>query len=63
MPLRKVSKKEYKRRFQPWITVMIHQKIDKNKKLNKYAKCKDTKTKELNTEIKRMKNEITTLTR
>ena len=65
MPLRKVSKSEYKRRFKPWITDTILEKINKkNKVFKKHIKCKDPATKEqLLAQLKTMKNEITTLTR
>ena len=65
MPLRKVSKSEYKRRFKPWLTDMILAKINKkNKAFKKHIKCKDPATKEqLIIQLKTMKNEITTLTR
>ena len=65
MPLRKVSNKEYKRRFKPWITDLILSKIHKrNKELSKMAKCKDAETKStLRQSVKTLKNEITSLTR
>ena len=65
MPIRKVTRREYKRRFKPWITDRIFEKIDrKNKAFKKYMKCKDTTVREqLNTEFKVLKNEITSLTR
>ena len=65
MPLRKVSNKEYKRRFKPWITDLILSKIHKrNKELSKMAKCKDAETKStLRLSVKTLKNEITALTR
>ena len=65
MPLRKITKKEYKRKFKPWITDDIINKLDKkNATFRKYMKCKDqTKKDELNTNYKCQKNEITTLMR
>ena len=65
MPLKKVSKKEFKRRFKPWISNEILFKIDtKNSVFKKYVNCKvaDQKT-VLNNEYKKLKNDITTLTR
>ena len=42
MPLRKLTSKEYKRRFKPWINDFILNKIQlKNSTLNKLAKSKD----------------------
>ena len=65
MPLRKVTKKEYKRRFKPWITEAILIKMkNKNKIFNKYMNAKDPTRKEQSyTHYKSLKNEITTLTR
>ena len=65
MPLRKVSSKEYKRRFKPWVTDKILDKINKKDKVFKrYMDCKDLVLKEqLNKEFKTLKNKITTLTR
>ena len=65
MPLRKVSHKEYKRRFKPWITDNILKSINtKNKIFKRYIKCKDKQSKEqLNNEYKNLKNVITALTR
>ena len=65
MPLRKLTKKEYKRRFKPWITDKIFEKMNnKNKAFKKYMNCKDPHIKEnLKTEFKTIKNELTNLTR
>ena len=65
MPLHKVTQKEYKRRFKPWISNQILTKIDaKNKKIKKYMECKNTTTKAaLLNEYKIMKNELLTETR
>ena len=65
MPLRKVTSKEYKRRFKPWINDEIMDKIRKrNSKLSKLTKCKDSEAKTaLSNEIRTLKNEITALTR
>ena len=42
MSLIKVTKREYKRRFKPWITDQIFQKMNmKNRPLQKYMNCKD----------------------
>ena len=41
MPLRKLTKKEYKRRFKPWISEIILDKINKkNKAFRKFKNCK-----------------------
>ena len=65
MPLRKVTKEEYKRRFKPWITEAILRKMkNKNKIFNKYMNAKDPTRKEQSyIQCKSLKNEITTLTR
>ena len=65
MPLRKLTKKEYKTRFKPWITDNVLDKIDKKDRMfRKYMRCKDPTIKQtLNTEFKSLKNEITSLTR
>ena len=63
MPLKKVSQKEYKRRFKPWISDEILAKIE-NKFFKKCIKCKiEYRKRELNAEFKELKNKITTLTR
>ena len=42
MPLRKVTKNEYKKRFKPWISDNILHKIKKKEKaLRKYMNCND----------------------
>ena len=42
MPLRKVTKTEYKRRFKPWINYNILQKIkEKDKAFSNYMNCKN----------------------
>ena len=65
MPLHKVTQKEYKRRFKPWISDQILTKIDaKNKKFKKYMECKNSITKAiLRNEFRIMKNELLTETR
>ena len=64
MPLRKLTQKEYKRRFKP---DKILEKIElKNKTFKKYMQCKQTQleSKEcLKIDYKTLKNEITTLSR
>ena len=66
VPLRKLTQKEYKRRFKPWITDKLLDKIEKkNKAFRKYMNCKGTleiKT-QMHIEFKIIKNEITNLTR
>ena len=65
MPLRKVTKNEYKRRFKPWIKDNILHKIkEKDKAFRKYMKCKDEMRKNtLKTEFNTLKNEVLSLTR
>ena len=67
MPLRKMTQKEYKRRYKPWITDNILEKIYlKNKVFRKYMKCKDGQPilkEQLEREFKSIKNEVTSLTR
>ena len=65
MPLRKKTRKEFKQKFKPWISKNILFKIsEKNKVLRKYIHSKNTDTKfTLLEEFKKLKNEITLLTR
>ena len=65
MALKKVSKKEFKRKYKPWITDKILRKIViKNRILKKIIKCKNPDQKsQLNVQFKLLKNEITALTR
>ena len=65
MPLKKVSQKEFKRKYKPWITDKILRKIViKNRMLKKCIKCKNPDQKShLNVQFKLLKNEITALTR
>ena len=65
MPMVKISQKEFKRKYKPWITNEILNKIsDKNKKFKKYIRCKDENLKTKNyDEYKTIKNDITFLTR
>ena len=61
VPLEKITQKEFKRRYKPWISDSILQKIDKkNKTFKQYVKCKDSpRKKQLLTEFKEIINEIT----
>ena len=65
MPLRKMTNKEYKRRFKPWISDQILTKINtKNKLYQRMMRSKNPEAKSrLNAEYKTMKNEITNATR
>ena len=65
VPLEKITQKEFKRRYKPWINDNILKKIEeKNKIFKKHVKCKDTiRKKDLLGEFKALKNEITLLTR
>ena len=65
MPLRKVTKNEYKKRFKPWISDNILHKIKKkDKAFRKYMNCKDVVRKSaLKAEFNNLKNEVLTLTR
>ena len=65
IPVRKVTNREYKSKYKPWITTAILNKIrERNKILNKYTKCKNQVIKPtLHREYTTMKNEITSMTR
>ena len=65
MPLKKVSAKDFKRKYKPWISNKILQQIEnKNKIFKKYIKCKNADQKsQLKDQFKFLKNEITSLTR
>ena len=65
MPLRKITNKEFKRRFKPWISNGILNSINrKNKLYKKYIKCNNEVTKPLlYNEYKSLKNHITELIR
>ena len=65
MPLRKLTQKEFKQRYKPWISKNILTKItEKNKIFRKYLKSKNEVRKtELFDQFKILKNEITHLTR
>ena len=65
VPLKKLTQKQFKQRFKPWITDKILDKISlKNKFLNRSASCKNADEKfNLYNRFKSLKNEITKLTR
>ena len=65
MPLRKLTQKEFKQKFKPWISENIIGKITKqNKIFRKYINCKnDVRKAELFEQFKILKNETTHLTR
>ena len=65
MPWRKLTNREYKLKFKPWINSNILNKIKvKNRIHNQFVKCKDlTKKAELKQNYKLLKNEITALTK
>ena len=64
MPLRKLTQKEFKQKFKPWISKNIIGKIsEKNKIFRKYINCKNDICKaELFEQFKILKNETTHLT-
>ena len=63
MPLKKISRVEFKRRFKPWITNNILTKIrNKNSIFKKFVTCKDNaKKEEYKKQFSTLKNEITLL--
>ena len=65
MPLRKITKRELKQKFKPWISKQILSKIDdKNKAFRKYLRSKNTVLKnDLHRKFKDLKNEVTHLLR
>ena len=65
IPVKKVSQKEFKRKFKPWISQNILHKIEcKNKLFKKYVKIKNADQKQrILHEYKFAKNEITSMTR
>ena len=65
MPLKKITQKEFKQRYKPWITNEILNKISiKTNLYKKYINAKNITEKErLHTKYKEIKNEITFLTR
>ena len=65
LPLRKLTSREFKQKFKPWISNEILSKIKvKNQVFRKYVRSKNHAAKtELYTKFKDLKNEITHLTR
>ena len=65
MPWKKLSKKDFKKKYKPWISDSILDKIKiKNKKFDKYVKCKDATRKEfLKRDYRLLQNETTELIR
>ena len=65
MPYKKISNKEFKNKYKPWINKEIIKSIyDKNKLFNKYMKCKNmTRKSILFAEYKACKNNILQTTR
>ncbi len=65
MPLRKISQREFKQKFKPWISKQILSKIDdKNKAFRKYLRSKNMVLKnDLHRKFKDLKNEVTHLLR
>ena len=65
IPISKISQKEFKRKYKPWISNELLNKItNKNKVFKKYIKCKDEDRKtQIYEEYKVIKNEITFITR
>ena len=61
MPMRKITQREFKQKYKPWITNNILSKIrDKNKIFKKYLACNNNARKdELFTSFKNLKNDIT----
>ena len=61
IPARKITNKEYKRRYKPWITLAILKSTGrKNKLYKKYIKCKNTVTRNQIYQLyKTLKNQIT----
>ena len=64
-PLKKISHKQFKQKFKPWISTFILSKIDeKNKSLRKYLRAKNPVHKnEMYSQFKALKNEVTFLIR
>ena len=65
MPYKKLTNKQFKRKYKPWITEGIIQSIQrKNSLFNKYMKCKETDLKKTyHSEYKLLKNRIIALIR
>ena len=59
-PLRKLTNKQYKHSFKPWIDTAVTSKIrDKNKLIKKLAKCKDPARKEqLREQFRTIRNDL-----
>ena len=64
-PYRKITNKEFKRRYKPWINDVILAKMHlKNKIFKRYVNCKDVAKKaDIFNEFKTIKNEVTSITR
>ena len=62
-PIRKLTRKEFKQKFKPWITTGITVSIKRKHSLfNKYIKCKDSTRKiTLHNEYKALRNRITNI--
>ena len=62
-PIRKLTRKEFKQKFKPWITTGIIVSIKRKHSLfNKYIKCKDSTRKiTLHNEYKALRNRITNI--
>ena len=65
MPFKKLTQKQFKQKFKPWVTNEILNKIkEKNKVFQKYLKCNAQVRKlQLYDQFKNLKNEVTHLTR
>jgi len=65
LPNKKMTQKQFKQKYKPWISnEVIHKISDKNKILKKIVKCKDAIRKNvLSDQFKGLKNEVTHLTR
>ena len=64
LPLKKVSKKELKQQFKPWITTGIRKSIKiRDKLFNKYINSKNYNKELIHNEYKRYRNLIVSLTR
>ena len=65
MPLRKITQREFKQKYKPWISNTILTKIkEKNKTFRKYLNCKNGIRKaELYSHFKTLKNDLTSDTR
>ena len=65
MPLKKISQKEYKRKFKPWVSDNILSRIKYKENIyHEYLKCENIEQKEkIITDYKEQKNQITELIR